>query len=86
MGSAADPLREPLGKLTQIVPDGFDSCQVIAQRRDVGGMIQEVSTFSAPGELQPVSLYLLVMPVRDEMIVGQVNFNTSVGPVIGSLK
>ena len=86
LGNGASALSEPLLKVKDIVPNGFDSCQVIAQRKDIGGLIQEVATFNIKGSVQPLSLYLSAMPVRGELIIGQVNFNTAIGPVLRELK
>lgn len=86
LGNGASALSEPLLKVKDIVPGGFEGCQVIAQRKDIGGLIQEVSTFNIKGSVQPLSLYLSAMPVRGELIFGQVNFNTAIGPVLDELK
>lgn len=85
MGPGAQALVAPLDRLATLVPDGFESCQVVLQRRDIGGLVQEVSTFNVPDKDFPVSLYLLAMPVRGEMVIGQINFNTAIGPVLENL-
>ena len=86
MGDGAETLYEPLDRLASLVPQGFDSCQVVLQRKDVGGLIQEVSTFNVRGLTFPVSLYLAAIPVRDRWIIARVNFNTTFGSVLESVK
>jgi len=39
------------------------------QRRDLGGMVQEVTTFNVKGKDFPIALYLQGTPVRGKMIV-----------------
>jgi hypothetical protein len=86
MGNNGSALDAPLKQLRGLIPNGFDGCQTIVQRRDVGGMIQEVSTFTLRGQAFPISVYLLAIPIRGEMKIGYVGFNTSLVSVLENLK
>jgi hypothetical protein len=86
MGDNGRALDAPLKQLRGLIPNGFDGCQTIVQRRDVGGMIQEVSTFTLRGQAFPISVYLLAIPIRGEMKIGYVGFNTSLVSVLENLK
>ncbi|MEM8579004.1 MAG: hypothetical protein AAGF60_14235 [Pseudomonadota bacterium] len=73
-------------RLKTLFPSGFESCQTIAQRRDMGGMVQEVTTFNIRGNTAPMSIYLLAAPLRGEMQISYVNFNTTMNDVLDSLR
>ena len=77
---------EGTSQLMGLFPDGFESCQTVAQRRDVGGMVQEVSTFNIAGQSSPMSLNLLAMPIRGEMQISLITFNTRMGAVLEELR
>ncbi len=50
--SMGTDLTETMAQLVQIYPGGFSACTTIAQRSDVGGMVQELVIFdSANGPL-----------------------------------
>ena len=75
-----------LDQLEKLFPTGFDSCQTVVQRRDLGGMAQEVITFNAKAHAAPMSLYLLATPIRGEMTITYVNFNTKMIEVLDNLR
>ncbi|MEL7100730.1 MAG: hypothetical protein AAGM84_18030 [Pseudomonadota bacterium] len=77
---------EGITQLEGLFPDGFESCQTIVQRTDKGGMVQEVTTFNIRGNLGPMSLYLLAAPLRGEMEISNINFNTTMSKVLDSLR
>ncbi len=83
---AADAVTQELQKLDGMLPEGFDSCQTIVQRRDAGGMVQEVITFNVRGKDFPISLYLQGTPVRGKMIVSYLSFHTTMSNVLEQLK
>ncbi|MBU2983539.1 hypothetical protein KO498_17160 [Lentibacter algarum] len=85
MGTASEKLEKPIAQLEGLFPDGFESCQTIVQRRDSGGMVQEVTTFNIKGQDFPMSVYLLAAPIRGELKVGYLNFNTTMTEVLKSL-
>ncbi len=85
MGSSRKALEKPLGQLEGLFPNGFEDCQTVVQRRDVGGMVQEVTTFNIKGQDFPMSLYLLAAPIRGEMKISYLNFNTTMTDVLDSL-
>lgn len=84
--AAAQNILKELRRLDGLLPDGFDSCQTVVQRRDTGGMVQEVTTFNVKGQDFPISLYLQVTPVRDRMLISYLNFNTTMSDVLDQLR
>lgn len=85
MGASRKTLEKPIGQLEGLFPNGFEDCQTIVQRRDAGGMVQEVTTFNIKGQDFPMSLYLLAAPIRGEMKISYLNFNTTMTEVLKSL-
>ncbi|MEL6883688.1 MAG: hypothetical protein AAFP87_04205 [Pseudomonadota bacterium] len=77
---------DALDKMAELFPDGFDSCQTVVQRRDLGGMAQEVITFNTQAHAAPMSVYLLATPIRGEMSITYVNFNTKMIEVLDNLR
>ena len=75
-----------INQLAGLFPDGFESCQTIVQRHDAGGMVQEVTTFNIRGNLGPMSLYLMAAPLRGELEISNINFNTTMSEVLDSLR
>jgi len=86
MGSGRDSLDEPIAQLAGLFPDGFESCQTVLQRKEPGGMVQEVTTFNIKDTDFPMSLYLAAMPIRGEWQIVHLNFDTSVTKVLDSLR
>lgn len=86
MGNARNQLKEPLERMGVLFPDGFESCAVVLQRRETGGMIQEVSTFVIKDQEFPMSLYLLAIPIRGEWKIAYLNFNSTLSDVLSSLR
>ncbi|MEO0389442.1 MAG: hypothetical protein AAF218_00735 [Pseudomonadota bacterium] len=77
---------DSMQRLKELFPEGFEGCQTVAQRRDAGGMVQEVTTFNIAGALGPMSLYLLAAPLRGEMKISYVYFNTTMNDVFDRLR
>ena len=78
---------DAIGQLKGLFPNGFESCQTIVQRRDVGGLVQEVTTFNIAGSNSgPMSIYLLAAPVRGDMQISSINFTTTMNDVLDSLR
>lgn len=86
MGPNGAALDAPLKQLVDFAPNGYDTCQTIVQRRDAGGMIQEVTTYTLKGQDFPLAIYLLAIPIRGELKVGYVGFNSSLVEVLKNLK
>ena len=86
MKSSRESLEEPIARMKEHFPDGFESCQTILQRRDAGGFVQEISTFDFPGSDFPMSLILQAAPVRGELGIVSFTFNTKIGGVLGELR
>lgn len=85
MSENLDSLNEPIKRLTELFPDGFIGCRVVAQRVDIGGMIQEVITFETKANF-PMSLYLLAIPMRGQLEITYLNFNTEFNMIIDQLR
>lgn len=86
MQDKRDALSGPVGQLAALFPKGFDSCQTIVQRRDLGGFVQEVVTFNAPGLDFPMSVYLQAAPIRGKMQMTSFSFNTVLDDVLQDLR
>lgn len=86
LGERKSILTGPLNQLDRALPDDYDGCETIVQRRDAGGMVQEVTNFTYPGQDFTVAIYLMGMPVRGEMKVGLVVFHSELEEVLNYLK
>lgn len=86
MQDKRDVLEGPLVRLKMIAPGGFESCQTIVQRRDAGGLVQEVTTFNIAGQSFPMSLYLQAAPIRGEWRITSLTFNSVLSSVLDELR
>ncbi|WP_299294598.1 hypothetical protein [uncultured Tateyamaria sp.] len=77
---------EAVGSLEGLFPNGFESCQTVVQRIDVGGMVQEISTFNIKGLKGPMSVYLLALPTRGSLEISYVTFDTTMSKVLNELR
>jgi hypothetical protein len=85
MPEKREQLEAPLAKLKQLVPSGFDRCATILQRRDKGGLVQEISTFEMSGKPFPISLYLQAAPVRGTLQITSLSYNSVLDDVLANL-
>jgi hypothetical protein len=86
LGQSAEALKGPLQQISSLVPDGFSSCRVIAQRIDAGGTVQEITAFELENSQIPLSVYLLGVPTKDGLSVLYVGFDGSPHKVLGYFK
>lgn len=86
MGDGRKSLDEPIARLEGLFPDGFESCQTVLQRTEPGGMVQEVTTFNIKDTKFPMSLYLAALPIRGELQIVYLNFDTSITKVLDTLR
>ncbi|MBI1417687.1 MAG: hypothetical protein GC146_10740 [Limimaricola sp.] len=75
--SNSNDVRTAIQSLRNLAPQGFDFCRVTVQRHDVGGAMQEIVVFHAPGERFPLFLYLAAMSngEKDEIMAFRVGFD-----------
>lgn len=86
MGNSRATLDKPIAQMAGLFPMGFESCQTVLQRREAGGMVQEVSTFNIKDGDFPMSLYLAATPIRGEWKIVHLNFDTSFTKVLSGLR
>lgn len=72
-------------QLSAAFPNGFESCQTIVQRVDVGGMVQEITTFNVAGQTRPIAVYMLGAPVRGDIQITDLTFDTTLRAVLDDL-
>lgn len=78
---------ELMGPLAELFPDGFPRCATVLQRRDAGGMVQEITMFGMePPRTGMVSIILTAVPFNDEPEIISFVFNSAIGPVLDELK
>lgn len=78
---------ELMGPLAELFPDGFPNCSTVLQRRDAGGMVQEVTMFGLePPKTGMLSIILTSVPFKDDPEIISFVFNTAIGPVLDELR
>ncbi len=76
-----------MGRLAELFPNGFPRCSTVLQRRDVGGMVQEITMFAIePPDTGMISIILTAVPFNDEPEIVAFVFNSAIGPVLDELK
>jgi hypothetical protein len=75
-----------MGGIAQAVPDGFEGCATVLQRRDDGGMVQEVSLFLLPEKRGTIGLYMMAAPLSGDMRVIVYSYSTDIGEVLSSVR
>lgn len=83
-GSAA--FGDAIGSLREAFPNGFVSCQTVVQRVDMGGMVQEITTFNIRGIQAPMAIYLMALPTRGALEISFVTFDTTMSAVLDQLR
>ncbi len=86
LGKSTEALKQPLQRLSSALPDGFTACHIIAQRIDVGGVVQEVVAFDMEQSKFPITLYLLGIPTKDGLLIGNVSFDANPSNVLDKFK
>lgn len=69
--------------ISNIFPDGLDSCTTIAQRSDPAGMSQHLVIFRGKG--QPLFVYWRIVPWTSGFILQTIKLDTSLGPALEQL-
>lgn len=77
-------LGDSLTSVTEIYADGFEGCDTIAQRSDLGGMVQNVVMFN--GRVGPLFGYWLAVPQGDGHRVISFTLNTDLEKVMENLR
>ena len=76
-----------MGRLAELFPNGFPRCSTVLQRRDVGGMVQEITMFAIESpDTGMISIILTAVPFNDEPEIVAFVFNSAIGPVLDELK
>ncbi len=72
-----------MGKLPVLFHGGFSACATILQRRDAGGMVQEMTLFSVkPPGSGMMSLLLTSVPIEGEDMVIYMTFSSQMSRVL----
>lgn len=77
-------LGDSLGGISEIYGAGFEGCETIAQRSDLGGMVQNVVMFN--GKVGPLFGYWLAVPQGDGHRVISFTLNTDLEKVMENLR
>lgn len=76
-----------LQRFQDLLPAGYDACTVIVQRRDEGGMTQEITVFSS-ADSRPngtLALYSVTAPINGDERLLRAEVFTSVPEAFGNL-
>jgi hypothetical protein len=79
----ADALIAPL---IEAVPNGFTSCTTILQREDVGGLVQELTVFTAPEGAGLVTLYMQSALIDGSRRLLQFSFDSDMNKMLALLQ
>lgn len=77
-------IEKPMAAIASLFSEGFDGCSTIAQRTDLGGMVQNVVIFR--GKPGPLFAYWLSIPQADGYRILSFTINTSIGEVLSELR
>jgi hypothetical protein len=77
-------LGDSLSGVSEIFAAGFDGCATIAQRSDLGGMVQNVVMFN--GKVGPLFAYWLAVPQGDGHRVISFTLDTDLEKVMANLR
>ncbi|SMO37150.1 hypothetical protein [Paracoccus laeviglucosivorans] len=78
---------EVMGPLARLIPDGFAECSTVMQRRDTGGLVQEVSLFKLkPPGSGHLSLLLTSAPVEGEQKIAFFRYNDQISQVLEAVR
>jgi hypothetical protein len=71
-----------IAPLQQAVPNGFANCTTILQREDVGGLVQELTVFTAPEGAGLVVLYTQSALVDGSRRILQFSFDSDLNKML----
>lgn len=83
---AASKYDSLFGQLAKALPNGFDHCLTVVQRRDPPGLVQEVVFYYPPGLDAPLSLYLMGAEVDGTVKILEFTYDTTLGNVMDKLR
>ncbi len=83
---AANQFDSLFGQLATLLPNGFERCVTVAQRRDAPGLIQEIVFYYPPGLNAPLSLYLMGAEVDGEVKILEFTYDSTLGNVMDKLR
>lgn len=72
-----------MGGVADIFANGFQNCATIAQRVDVGGMVQSVVVYNA--DVGPLFAYWMAVPASGDYRILSFTFDTELDAVLGKL-
>jgi hypothetical protein len=75
-----------IAPLAEAVPAGFASCTTVLQREDVGGLVQELTLFSAADDAGFVVLYMQSALIDGNRRVLQFSFDSDLNKMLALLK
>lgn len=75
-----------IAPLIEALPDGFSSCTTVLQREDVGGLVQELTVFTAPEGKGLVTLYMQSALLEGGRRVLQFSFDSDLNKMLALLK
>ncbi len=83
VADAEERYGDVMGKLPVLFHGGFSTCSTILQRRDAGGMVQEMTLFTVkPPGSGMMSLLLTSAPIGDEDMVIFMTFSSKMSRVL----
>jgi hypothetical protein len=74
------------GPLQRVIPQGFDRCETVLQRREAPGFNQELVFYFPKGSPAPMALHIVVAEVDGEHRIVEFTYNTSISDVLDELK
>ncbi len=75
-----------MGGVVKAVPSGFSGCATVLQRRDAGGMVQEVSLFLVADGGGTIALYTMSAPLSGEMKTLLFTFSSDIGAILSAVR
>ncbi|MCG6884477.1 MAG: hypothetical protein LJE62_12055 [Silicimonas sp.] len=74
------------GGLERAIPEGYDRCETVLQRREAPGFHQEMIFYFPKGSPAPMALLLIAAEVDGKTRMVEFNYNTSLSEVFSELK
>ena len=82
----AKNVKDYLGQVMVVFPNGFESCETVLQRREDPGFYQDVVFFYPAGSPAPVALLLVAVAAQGEVRLIEFTFNTAISDVLEDIK
>ena len=74
------------GQLERAIPDGYDRCETVLQRREAPGFHQELIFYFPKGSPAPMALLLIAAETDGQARLVEFTYNTSLSEVFSELK